>query len=141
MAGRPNYITNMKKQFGDNWIVALKPDDIQRSGKRIFKEMVRGFYDYQEVGPYFLDAKFLDNLIIAAMNELEDNTLYYNAVSVYMQMYPMTPNISVKLNHLQSLCYIYNTIYTKLKGVKETGNIACLVDTSAMLYSYRNHLM
>ena len=33
---RTNFIQNMMKQYGENWIVALKPDDIQRFGKRIF---------------------------------------------------------------------------------------------------------
>ena len=140
MAGKNNYITNMIKQFGENWIVALKPEDIQRSGKRIFKEMVKGQYDYEQVGQYFLDGKFLDNLIIAASNELEINTLYFNAVSFYGQNYPQVPNIAVHQNHLNTLCYIYNMIYMRLNTVKETGNIGCLHDISAFLYSYRNHL-
>ena len=137
---RLNYIQNMIKQFGENWIVALKPEDIQRSGKRIFKEMVKNQIDYQKEGNYFLDAKFLDNLIISARNELEINTLYYNAVAFYMQYHPMEPNISVQLTHLQSLCYIYKTILDKLSMVKHTSNIGWLADTSALLYSYRNHL-
>lgn len=137
---KPNYITNMMRQFGDNWIVALKPEDIQRSGKRIFKEMVRGIIDYEQVGQYFLDAKFLDNLIISANNELEVNTLYYRAVSFYQQYYPAEPNIAVQLNHLQVMCYVYSTILSKLQSVKGTLNIGYLADTSALLYSYRNHL-
>ena len=102
-SNRSNFITNMMKQFGENWIVALKPEDIQRSGKRIFKEMVRGNYDYQKIGNYFLDGKFLDNLIIAASNELEINTLYLNAVSFYRDSFPQIPNIGVHVNHLQSI--------------------------------------
>ena len=135
-----NYIQNMIKTFGENWIVALKPEDIQRAGKRIFKEMVKNQINYEEVGTYFLDAKFLDNLIIAASNELESNTLYYNAVTFYARYVPATPNINVAVNHLQALCYIYNIILTKLQTVKYTSNIGCLADTSALLYSYRNHL-
>lgn len=140
MANKNNYITNMIRQFGENWIVALKPEDIQRSGKRIFKEIVKGQYDYEQTGKYFLDGKFLDNLIIAASNELEINTLYYNAITFYMQYNPQIPNISVQQTHLQILCYIYNMIYTRLCTVKETGNIGCMHDISAFLYSYRNHL-
>lgn len=140
-SNKANFITNMMKQFGDNWIVALKPEDIQRSGKRIFKEMVRGNYDYQKIGNYFLDGKFLDNLIIAASNELEINTLYLNAVSFYRDNFPQIPNIGVHVNHLQTICYIYNTILNKLQSVKQTGNIGWLADTSALLYSYRNHLI
>lgn len=137
---KTNYIQNMIRQYGENWIVALRPEDIQRSGKRIFKEMVKNQIDYQSEGNYFLDGKFLDNLIISATNELEINTLYFNAVSFYQQYNPNVPNISVQVTHLQVLCYIYSVIYNKLSTVKSTGNIGYLADTSALLYNYRNHL-
>lgn len=135
-----NYFETMTKKFGENWIVALKPEDIQRSGKRICREMVKGQIDYEKFGKYFLDSKFSENLIISCQNEMEINTLYFNAVQVYMQMYPNTPNIAVHLHHLQCLCYVYNTILIKLNLLKQTGNIGCLADTAAMLYSYRSHL-
>ena len=137
---RTNFIQNMMKQYGENWIVALKPDDIQRFGKRIFKEMVKNQIDYQKEGNYFLDGKFLDNLIISARNELEVNTLYCNALTFYMQYNTIEPMVSVKLTHLQSLCYIYKVILDKLNMVKNTSNIGWLADTSALLYNYRNHL-
>ena len=138
---RQNYFQNMINQYGENWIVALRPDDIQRAGKRIVREMVRGNIDYEKFGKYYLDTKFLDNLIISCQNELEVNTLYYNALAFYRQYYPNTPNIVVQLNHLQSLGYIYNVIYNKLTNLKQTGNIGILADTSALLYNYRNHLI
>lgn len=138
---RQNYFQNMINQYGENWIVALRPDDIQRAGKRIVREMVRGNIDYEKFGKYYLDPKFLDNLIISCQNELEVNTLYYNALAFYRQYYPNTPNIVVQLNHLQSLGYIYNVIYNKLTNLKQTGNIGILADTSALLYNYRNHLI
>lgn len=137
---KPNYITNMVKQYGENWIVALKPEDIQKSGKRIFKEMVKGNFNYEEVGNYFLDAKFLDNLIIACSNELQVNTLYFTALQFYMQYYPNIQDGQAELSHLQSLCYIYSVILNKLNSVKQTHNIGWLADTSAILFSYRNHL-
>lgn len=143
MAGnnnKNNYITNMIRQYGENWIVALRPDDIQRSGKRIFKEMVRGQFDYETVGQYFLDLKFLDNLINAASYELEVNSLYLNAVSFYGQYYPATQDISFHINHLQVLCKIYAIILQRLNLVKETGNIGYLHDIPAYLFAYKNHL-
>lgn len=135
-----NYIQNMIKQYGENWIVALKPEDIQRNAKRIFKEMIKNQIDYQKEGNYFLDAKLIDNLIIAARNELEVNTLYYNAVCLYFQYYPSEPNISAQITHLQSLCYIYRIIHDKLVTVKNSSNIGWLADTSGLLYNFRNHL-
>ena len=138
--GRSNYINEMVKRFGDYWIVALKPEDIQRSGKRIFKEMVRGNIDYETEGNYFLDPKFLENLIISCNNELEINTLYYNAVSFYQQYNPGVPNIGPQISHLQIVCYIYSALLNKLNMVKQYQTIGYLADTSALLYSYRNHL-
>lgn len=140
MAKQYNYITNMISQYGENWIVALKPDDIQRNAKRIFRDMVKGSINYETEGMYFLDSKFLENLIIAANNELEINTLYYNAVSFYFEHFPTIPNISVQISHLQTVCFCYKTILDKLNGVKYTQNIGILYDTAALLSRYRNHL-
>lgn len=137
---RKNYIQNMIAQYGENWIVALKPEDIQRSAKRIFREMIRGQIDYQKEGKYFLDLKFTDNLIIAADNELEINTLYYNSVFIYRQYYPNDPLAGIQLTHLQALCYIYKIIHDKLSCVKQTANIGWLSDVSSVLFNYRNHL-
>lgn len=135
-----NYIKQMINRFGENWIVGLRPEDIQRNTKRIIREMVTGKIDYQEVGSYFLDPKFLDNLIIAVNNELEINTLYYNAVSFYRQYYPDIPNIGIHENHLNALCYVYYVISSKFTCLKQSGNIGYLADTSAILFNYRNHL-
>ena len=134
------YFDSMKDQYGDNWIVNMRPDDIQRSSGRIFKEMIKGAIDYEKVGTYFLDGKIVDNLIIAASNQLEVNTLLYNAVCFYQSYYPSYPNIGTEIYHLQCLCYIYNVIHEKLKMVKYSGNIGYLADTAALLNTYRNHL-
>lgn len=137
---RKNYFEMNIEKYGENWIIALKPEQIQNSGKRIVTEMVNGQIDYQKYGLYFLDGKFLDNLIIKCNNELEINTLYYQSVLFYSQVFPNTPNIAIHVNHLQALCYIYNIILSKLKMVKDYQDIGYLADTSAILYNYRNHL-
>ena len=135
-----NYITSMEAKFGENWIFALTPENIQRSSKRVFKEMVTGKYDYEVVGKYFLDGKFLDNLIIACEYEIEVNTLLYNAVTFYIQYNPQIQNATIQQSHLQTLCYIYTVILQKLNAVKISGNIGAFVDLAAVLYSYRKHL-
>ncbi len=134
------YFDTMKDQYGENWIVNLRPDDIQRSSSRIFKEMIKGVIDYEKVGMYFLDGKILDNLIIAANNQLEINTLLYNAVTFYQSYYPSYPNIGPEIYHLQCLCYIYNLIHERLKMVKYYENIGYLADIASLLSTYRNHL-
>jgi hypothetical protein len=139
--GKTNYIDSMIKQYGDQWIVALNPEDIQRSCKRLVKDMVRGNINYEKHGDYFLDAKFLDNLIIAVENELEMNSLHYNAMCFYQQYNPQIKNMSIHINHDYVITVIYNTIYNKLQQVKFTQNVGCLYDISALLNQYRAHLV
>lgn len=135
-----NYVDSMVKLYGEDWIVAVRPEDIQKSARRIVKDMVKGNIDYEKYGKYFLDPKFMENLLIAISNELETNSLYYNAVAFYMGAFPQIPNIQAQLNHLECVCYIYNILMQKLTAVKESNNIGYLVDVPAMLGKYRNHL-
>jgi len=135
-----NYITQQMQTFGEDWIVACKPEDIQKNGKRIVKEMVQAKMNYEQVGKYFLDSKFMNNLIISLQNELEVNGLMYKAVSFYKQYFPAEPNITYHENHLSCLCYVYNTVYSKLLQVRDTQDIGYLTDISGLLFTYRNHL-
>lgn len=141
MAKLYSYIKQMEDQRGMNWIVTLRPEEIQQASKRIVKDMVRGAIDYNTMGYAFSDSKFLENLFIGVSNELEINTLYYNACVAYQQMYPTYPNIVPAIAHLQKLLNIYNIVYNKLDAVRSTGgNIGYLVDICPLLYNDRFHL-
>lgn len=143
MAGkRTNYIEMMEQQrgVGKDWITTVTPEDIQRAGKRIVRDMVKGFIDYEKQGYVFLDSKFLDNLIIVCENEFETNSLYYKALDYYNHACGMQQSIGLHVNHFYSLVYIYSTVVNRLYQVKLNNNIAFLSDLSAILYSYRNHL-
>lgn len=140
MARNNSYIQMMVNQNGDEWILALRPEDIQRSTKRIVKDMVRGIVDYQEHGKFFLDPKFMENLIIGVSNELEINTLNYNACKFYYQYFPQTPNIQPHIYHLERTCYIYTIVLSRLNAVKMSGNVGYLTDISALLFNDRNNL-
>ena len=63
--GGRTYIETMIKQYGTDWLVSVNPDSIQRSTKRIIKDMVNSTMDYGKYGQYFLESKFLENIIIA----------------------------------------------------------------------------
>ena len=138
---RNNYIKQMISTYGETWIVALRPEDIQRSAKRIAKELVRGEYDFQEVGNYFLDTKFIDNLAIAFKNEYDTNLLYLNALTFYRQYNPAVHNVNMAINHCDALCKIYGLLTQKMNDIKYYGNIGVLADTSALLYGLRNHMI
>lgn len=139
-----NYFQDMENRYQGNeesWINVISPQDIQKSAiKRIFREMVNGGIDYEVQGKYFLDARFLENLIIAANNKVEYYTLLNNSVSMYRVSYPMYPNIGAHFTHLQNLNYIYSVLYYKLLEVKNSINIAPLVEISPMLFPYRNDI-
>ena len=134
-----NYITQQIQQKGENWVPLVRPEDIQNSGKRIIKEMVKGVYDYQEVSPYFCDKKFLSNLMIFVENELQYNAWLYAAADAYSKMY-VNPNSGFYITKLAGIYYVYSVISERLKILSQTENIACLLDISSMLYNYRNYL-
>lgn len=140
MAKGNSYIQMMINQQGEDWIVSTTPERIQQSCKRILKDMVKGTIDYEKHGKYFLDLKFMENLIIGVSNELEINTLNYNSCVFYYQYFPQTPNLGTHIYHLERLGCIYTTVLEKLNAVKMTGNIGYLTDISGLLFNDRNHL-
>ena len=137
---KSNYMDTMIAQYGENWIVSMTPEDIQRSARRLIKEMVRGYMDYEKYGKYFLDTKFLDNIIVAVNNEYELSSLHYNALCLYRNCYPNIPNLSIHVNHDYALMQIYGTVLQKLNMVKQDNNIGWLMDTAALLNQYKFHL-
>ena len=140
MAKGYNYIRQMEDQRGENWILTVRPEDIQNSTKRIVKDMVKGNINYEKEGYAFIDSKFLENLFIGCSNELEINTLNYNACIYYQQAFPATPNINAHIAHLSKVINIYNIILPRLDAVRATNNIGYLIDIEALLYNDRNHL-
>ena len=140
---KSNYFQDMKNKYQGNeeWINLISAQDIQKSAvKRIFKEMVNGAYDYGKDGQYFLDSRFLENLIVAAGAKLEYYTLLSNAVNMFKEYSPTYPNLGAHITHIQNLQYIYYTIYYKLENVKYAYNVSPLIDISPATYSYRNDI-
>lgn len=146
------YFDVVKQSMGDAWFVGLTPESIQKQSNRIFKEMVKGYIDYEKYGNYFLDGKLTDNLIICANNELEVNTLLYNSlvyytkVSAYQDPNVMNviqsfgPMVGSEITHLEALCRIYKVLLDTLRAIKESYNIGYLANITTMLYSIKNHI-
>lgn len=137
-----NYFTSQIKRFqSEDFIMALKPEQIQRSAKeRIFREMVRGQIDYTQFGKYFLDNKFLSNLIIAADNELTNNAVVSSALELYDLTYP--GQIEVVRNRAKhtNLCTIYRVLLDRLNAVQLTGNVGCLTDIQYVLNGIKQYI-
>lgn len=130
-----NYFTNMISRYGtEDFVHFLKPEQIQRSAReRIFREMVRGQIDFSVHGKYFQDSKFLENLIIAATDELNNNIAVNTALEFYDMNRPGDMIIIRNRVKHSNLVVIYNAIVIRLNNVKFTGNIGYLTDLPYVL--------
>jgi hypothetical protein len=137
-----SYFGAMRKKFNaDNIVWYLKPEQIQKAAKdRIFREMVSGAINYSENGKYFQDSKFLENLIIAAQNELTNNIIIRDALRMYTCMFPGYMDAGKLVARYENLSYIMNIILNKLNEVKFTGNIGVLTDIQRTIGHYKNLL-
>ncbi len=132
----------MQKRYDTNdFIVLLKPEQIQRSAReRIFREMVRGQIDYTTHGQFFLDQKFLDNLIVAADNELSNNVVVSAALEMYDMAYPGHIEVIHNRTKHNNLCHIYNCLLERLQQVKMTGNVGYLTDIHCVLNGIKQYI-
>jgi hypothetical protein len=137
---RNNFISSMKKQYGDNWIVALTPENIQKQSKRIARDMVLGNIDYETDGKYFYDGKFIDNLILGLDTEIQLRDMYFNALSFYHQYYPGYEHLAAQITHESTLAFIYRTINARLVELKYNDNVGVLYDIKLILGRYANHM-
>lgn len=137
-----NYFTSMARKYQtDDFMIRLTPEKIQRSAKeRIFKEMARGQIDYTQYGKYFLDSKFLSNLIISCENELTNNTVITKALRFYDMNMPGNPLVGPNLSYHYNLCFMYQTILSRLQSLKLSGDIGCLTDIQYVLSGIKNIL-
>lgn len=139
---RPNYFDQNIRQYGEDFLLTMSPEKIQRDAKqRIFKEMIQGRIDYVAYNKYFTDSKFFENLFIASRDELQNNQLIACALELLDKTCPGNQLTIILKAKYQSLSYIYNVLYGALVNVKIAGyNIGYLSDLSAILYQYRNQL-
>lgn len=137
-----NYFTAMIHKYPDgNFIFYLKPEQIQKSAKeRIFREMVQGRIDYTLFGQYYNDSKFLGNLLIAAQDELINNTTIRNALVFYNTNFPGDQNTVYLCSKYESLVYVFSVLFEKFNIVKTTSNVGCLADIQYLLSQHRNVL-
>lgn len=137
-----NYFTAMNLKFKrSDFVFYLKPEQIQKSAKeRIFKEMIQGKIDYSIFGMYFNDSKFLENLLIAAQDELINNSTIRDALGFYNMNYPGNQQVMNLLNRHDAWARIYSVFVDKLTSVKNTGNVGYLADIQYVLAPYKNAL-
>lgn len=131
-----NYFSSMIKRFDGNvdFVSLITPEMIQKSAKeRIFREMSKGQIKYEEYGNYFLDPKFLDNLIVAANDELNNNATVCKALEYFDLTFPGDQSVYINRVRYSCLLNIYSIIFQRLSMVKATGNIGSLTDIQYVL--------
>ena len=139
MGNYTNYFEfNIRKYNREDFIVLMKPEQIQRDAKnRIFREMIQGNINYEKYGSYYLDSKFLENIIISSENELMNSSIISEALKLYDINYPGNNLVIMNKNKYEQLVYIYNILYSKLSTIKYTQDISSLVDIQYILRDYR----
>lgn len=134
-----NYFTNMIQKYNGNadFVLFLKPEQIQKSAKeKIFRDMVRGNIDYAQFGFYYQNSKFLENLIVAANDELINAQVISNALLFFDTYNPGDLNVARIRTKQQMLVNIFSCIYTRLMQVKMSGDIGFLTDIQYVLKDY-----
>lgn len=137
-----NYFTTMISRTGrKDFIALLNPEKIQKAGReRIFREMARGQIDYTKYGEYYLDSKFIDNLIIAADNELRNNDICAKALEFYDINFPGNQLVIFNKERYEALAFIHGAILQRLQYVKVSGNVGYLTDLKYVVSKIKNYI-
>ena len=138
MAKKMNYFQTNIQRFGEDFLDFKKAEEIQRDCKFIFKDMVFGNIDYEKYGMYFMEPRFLEQLIIKSEIDSQKHNLKYMALYEF----------SIKYNNMEAsqlaaieanMFYITNTIHEQLLLVKYNNyNISYLTYLPSKLRDYRN---
>lgn len=137
-----NFFTQQIQRYKtEEFVTLMKPEDIQTQAKRrLFREMVHGQIDYAQYGKYFLDNKFLSNLIIAANNELTNNTVTLRSLQFYDNNYPGDRDVAFNINKYAHLQFIYSTLSQQLMLLKNTSDIGVLTCISFVLKEHKKYI-
>ena len=138
-----NYFTSMISKYNgsQDFITYQKPEQIQMSAKtRIFREIVKGQIDFAQYGQYFLDPKFMENLIIAANDQLVEYSTIYSALDFYDYNVPGSYDVLRIKTKYGFLVQIYNVLLNKFGEVKMSGNIGLLTDIKYILKDHAKYI-
>lgn len=141
--GRTNYFEMNIQKKGEDFLDSKSIDEIQRDAKkRIFQDMAFGNIDYEKYGRYFMEPRFLEQLIVTARDEMENHRVKYTALKEFDNAHPGDIRVVTICAVESRLVCAYETIYYYLKTVRDSGyNISCLTDLVAQIYQYRQDIV
>lgn len=130
---------NIQKS-GDGFLLNKSVTEIQKDArKRIFKDMVFGNIDYAKYGSYFMNARFLEQLIIVSEEEMEKHGLLHQGARLLDIMYPGTPKVPQLMIVESKLFTTFYHINYYLKCVRDFGyDISFLPELTMKIYEFRN---
>lgn len=140
--GRTSYFDRQCQSKGKDFLNMKSPGEIQKDARKcIFKDMAFGNIDYEKYGSYFMDATFLEQLIVVAYDEMENHRIKYTALKDLDIKMPGDQRI-VSLCSLEArLTQAFEIIHMYLSTVKASDyNIACLPDLVNQLYQFRQDI-
>jgi len=138
-----NYFTSMISKYNGNqdFITYQKPEQIQQSAKtRIFREIVKGQIDFAQYGQYFLNPKFMENVIIAANDCLVEYSTIYQALEFYDYNMPGSMDVLRLKTKYGFLIQIFQVLLNKFGEVKITSNIGILTDIKYILKDHAKYI-
>ena len=138
MAKKMNYFQTNIQRFGEDFLDFKKAEEIQRDCKFIFKDMVFGNIDYEKYGMYFMEPRFLEQLIIKSEIDAKKHNLKYIALHEFSIRYNNTD--AAQLAAIEAnMFHIMNTINEQLLLVKYNNyNISYLTYLPSKLRDFRN---
>ena len=139
---KTSYFDMMVQKEGEDFLDRKTADELVRDAKRrIFKDMAYGNIDYEKHGRYFMEPRFLDQLLCVAEDEANNHQKYWQALVMLDSTCPgdlRTVTLCSKENRLAT---VYGIIYTHLKCVKDMGyNISVLPNMTSQIYQFAQDL-
>ena len=141
MSNKRNYFETNIQRFGVDFLDYKKVEEIQRDSKFIFRDMVYGNINYEKYGIYFMDPRFLEQLIIVSSIESKKHDIKFRALAEFDNKYPGDQITSQLVCIENGMKVIMETLYNYLSMVKKDNyNIAYLTNIPAILISYKKIL-
>lgn len=140
--GKTSYFDMAIQKDGEDFLDSKSANEIVKDAKkRIFKDMAYGNINYEKYGRYFTEARFLDQLLAVAEDEMYNHQTMWQALTMLDQNNPGNIRTITLCNKENRLATAYGIIYTCLKYVKDTGyNISVLPNLTSQIYQFAQDL-
>lgn len=137
-----NYFSMNIAKYGEDFLDQKSTSDIQRDAKRrIFKDMAFANIDYEKYGAYFMDHRFVEQLLIVAYDEMNNHRAKYMALLEYDRQHPGDQRVTSLCALECRLTTAFEIIHMYLLSVKGNGyDISCLTCLASQLGQFRNDI-